>query len=66
MKIVQTTKTDTRQETSDALAAFLAKGGVIEILPSRKIPKTKPSGKTTRAGSAGSCGFSAGFPSRSL
>ena len=59
-------KSQVRTETQDAVELFLARGGQIQVVKSRKAPKQKMSGKTTRSGSTGSSGFAAGFPKRSI
>jgi hypothetical protein len=60
------TKSQVRQETSDALQQFLARGGQVEVVKARKAPKQKMSGKTTKSGSTGTSGFAMGFPTKSL
>lgn len=60
------TKSQLREETSDAMQQFLARGGRVEVVKSRKAPKQKMSGKTTKSGSVGTSGFAMGFPSKSL
>ena len=60
------TKSQLRQETSDSLQQFLSRGGQLEVVKSRKAPKSKMSGKTTRSGSTGTSGFAVGYPSKSL
>lgn len=59
-------KSQLRQETADSIQQFLARGGQIEVVKSRKAPKPKMSGKTTRSGSTGTSGFATGYPSKSL
>ena len=60
------TKSQLRAETSDSVQQFLARGGQIEIVKSRKAPKSVMSGKTTKSSSTGTSGFAVGFPSKSL
>jgi hypothetical protein len=60
------TKSQVREETSDALQQFLARGGQVEVVKARKAPKQKMSGKTTKSGSTGTSGFAMGFPTKSL
>lgn len=60
------TKSQLRQETSDALQQFLARGGQVEVVKARKAPKQKMSGKASKSGSTGTSGFAVGFPSKSL
>jgi hypothetical protein len=66
MSIIYKSKSQLRQETSDSLQQFLARGGQIEIVKARKAPKSKMSGKTTKSGSTGTSGFAVGYPSKSL
>jgi hypothetical protein len=66
MNVVYKSKSQLREETSDALQQFLARGGQIEIVKSRKAPKMKMRGKTTRTASTGTSGFAVGFPTKSL
>lgn len=66
MKEVYKTKSQIRTETADALEQFLAAGGKIEIVKSRKAPKTKMKTKNSRGFNGGTSGFARGFPSRSL
>ena len=54
-------KSQVRQETSDALQQFLARGGQVEIVKPRKAPKAKMSGKTTRNSSGSTSGFAMGY-----
>ena len=59
-------KSVVRQETSDAVAEFLARGGQIEVVKSRKAPKQKMRAKNSRGFNGGSSGMAVGFPSKSL
>ena len=54
-------KSQVRQETSDALQQFLARGGQVEVVKSRKAPKQTMSGKTTRNSSGSTGGFAMGY-----
>jgi hypothetical protein len=54
-------KSEVRAETNSQVEKFLKQGGVIEVVKSRKAPKPKMSGKTTRSVSKSTSGFSAGF-----
>jgi len=60
---IHKSKSQLRQETSEALQVFLARGGSITVVKSRKAPKQKMSGKTTRSASTGTSGFAVGYPS---
>ena len=42
-------KSQVREETSEALQAFLAAGGQVQVVKARKAPKQKMSGKTSRS-----------------
>jgi len=66
MNEVYKSKSQLREETSEALQQFLARGGQIQVVKARKAPKQKMLGKTTRNASTGSSGFAVGYPSRSL
>jgi hypothetical protein len=66
MNEVYKSKSQLREETSEALQQFLARGGQIQRVKARKAPKQKMLGKTTRNASTGSSGFAVGYPSRSL
>lgn len=66
MNVIYKNKSQLREETSDALQQFLARGGVIEVVKARKAPKQRMSGKTTRAPSKGTSGFATGYRSSSL
>lgn len=58
MKELYKSKSVVRAETSDAVAEFLARGGVIEVIKARKAPKAKMRAKETRSvGGSGSLGF---------
>ena len=64
MTIIYKTKTQIRVETESEVEKFLRSGGIIEVIKSRKAPKQRMSGKTTRVGSTGTGGFAVGFPSK--
>jgi hypothetical protein len=66
MSVVYKSKSEIRQETEAQLKAFLKRGGVIEVVKSRKAPKQKMNAKTTRVASTGTSGFSVGFPRKSF
>lgn len=66
MNEVYKSKSQIRVETSEALQEFLARGGKIEVVKSRKAPKSKMKTKNSRGFNGGTSGFARGFPSRSL
>ncbi len=66
MNEVYKSKSQLREETSEALQQFLARGGQIQVVKARKAPTQKMLGKQSRNASTGSSGFAAGYPSRSL
>lgn len=58
MSVVYKSKSQVREESAAALAEFLARGGTIEVVKARKVPKQKMRAKSTRtAGGSGSLGF---------
>lgn len=58
MSVVYKSKSQVREESAAALAEFLARGGSIEVVKARKVPKQKMRAKSTRsAGGSGSLGF---------
>lgn len=62
MNIVKT-KSQLRAESEAQMAAFLARGGVIEVSDRKVRPrKMVMRGKVTRTASKGSSGFAVGFP----
>ena len=64
MKEVYKTKSQVREETADAVEAFLRAGGSIQVIPAKKMRKRttqKMSGKTTRQASTGTSGFARGY-----
>jgi len=66
MNTIYKTKADRRQETSEALQMFLARGGQITVAKPRKTPKSKMSGKSSRGFRTGTSGFATGFPNKSF
>jgi hypothetical protein len=66
MNVIYKSKSSLRQETSTSVQEFLARGGQIEVVKSRKAPKPKMSGKTSKSGLTGTSGFAVGYPSKSL
>ena len=65
MNVVYKSKSQLREETEAQLKAFLKRGGVIEVVKSRKAPKQKMVARTTRVASTGSSGFATGYPRKS-
>jgi hypothetical protein len=61
MNTVYKTKSQLRQETADAVEAFLRAGGSVEVVKAKKAPKQKMRGKATRGGSASTGGFAVGY-----
>lgn len=59
-------KAELRAETEKQMALFLNRGGSIEVIKTRKAPKQKMLGKSTRCGSTGTSGFAVGFPTTSF
>jgi hypothetical protein len=49
MNQVYKSKSELREETSEALQQFLARGGVVQVVKARKAPKQKMNGKTSRS-----------------
>mgnify|MGYP007031640758 CR=1 FL=1 len=66
MNVVYKSKSELRTETSEALQQFLACGGQIQLVKSRKAPKQLMRGKSTKSGSTGTSGFAVGYPTKSL
>lgn len=66
MNVVYKSKSQVRTETADALQEFLARGGQIEVVKSRKAPKQKMSAKTSRGFNAGTSGFATGYPRKAI
>lgn len=66
MNVIYKSKSQLRQETSASVQEFFARGGQVEFVKSRKAPKPRMSGKTTKSGSTGTSGFAVGYPTKSL
>ena len=66
MNVIYKPKSQLRTETSEALQQFLACGGRIQMVKSRKAPKQLMRGKSTKSGSTGTSGFAVGYPTKSL
>lgn len=66
MKEIYKPKSVIREETKDAVAEFLARGGVIEVVKSRKAPKSKMKAKNSRGFNAGTSGFATGYSKTSF
>lgn len=66
MNEIYKSKSQVRNETADAIQEFLARGGQIEVVKSRKAPKQKMSGKSTRQPSKGTSGFAVGYVRSSI
>lgn len=49
MNQVYKSKSQLREETSEALQQFLARGGQVQVVKARKAPKQKMNGKTSRS-----------------
>ena len=69
MNTVYKTKQEQRVETSEAIQAFLAKGGSIEIVPAKKTRKRttqKMASKSSRGFQGGTSGFATGYPRKAI
>ena len=66
MSVVFKSKSQYREETKDAVAEFLARGGSIEVVKARKAPKQKMRAKTSRGGSGSTSGFATGYASAKI
>ena len=69
MNVIYKPKAVVRQETNDAVQAFLRAGGSIEIVPAKKTRKrTKQTmaSKTSKGFQSGTSGFATGYPRKSL
>lgn len=65
MAVIFKSKSEIRNEMNDAVAAFLARGGVVEVCkPSRRGSTQKMRCKTSRGSFAGS-GIARGYPTKS-
>jgi hypothetical protein len=61
------TKAELRAESDAQLQAFLKKGGVVQVNEkTRKAPKTKMSGKSSRGFMGGTGGFATGYPRKTF
>ena len=61
MNEIYKSKSQLREETKDAVEAFLRAGGSIEVVKARKAPKQKMRAKTSRGFAGGSSGFASGY-----
>jgi len=62
-------KSQLRQETSEALQEFLARGGQIEVVKAKKMRRRttqKMSAKTSRGFQTGTSGFASGYTRSSI
>lgn len=69
MNVIYKTKSEQRVETSEAIQAFLAKGGQIQVVPAKKTrlrTKQKMATKASRGFQGGTAGFATGYPRKSL
>lgn len=69
MNVVYKPKSVVRQETNDAVAAFLRSGGSIEVVPPKKTrgrTKQKMAAKSSRGFQSGTSGFATGYPRKAL
>ena len=57
-------KSQVRQETNDAVTAFLRAGGVVELVKARKAPKQKMVCRNSRGFTSGTSGFATGYPTK--
>ena len=64
-QVIQKTKAELRAETEKQIKAFLRKGGTIEIVKARKVPKQKMTTKNSRGFCTGTSGFANGMPRKS-
>ena len=60
------TKAELRDESEKALKKFLKKGGDVQVIKAKKIPKSKMTTKSSRGFVAGTGGLSTGFPSKTF
>lgn len=60
------TKAEIRSEIADVLAQFLARGGRIEVVKAKKVPKQKMRVSNSRGFQSGTSGFAVGYPSKSM
>ena len=66
MNVIYKDKSQVRQETSEAIQQFLARGGQIQVVKARKTPKSKMTAKSSSGFQSGTSGFATGFPKRSI
>jgi hypothetical protein len=69
MNVVYKPKSVVREETSEALQQFLAKGGSIQVVPAKKTRKRTTqtmSSKASRGFQGGTSGFATGYPRKTL
>jgi hypothetical protein len=59
-------KSQVREQSSDALQQFFARGGQVQVVKARKSPTPKMLGKNSRGFRTGTSGFATGYPSKSL
>jgi hypothetical protein len=61
------TKAEARAEGEKAMQLFLKKGGVVHVDDkTRKAPRTKMSGKSSRGFTGGTGGFATGYPRKTF
>ena len=61
MKEIYKSKSQVRQETADAVEAFLRSGGSIQVVKAKKAPKQKMRSKGTKNSSGSTSGFAMGY-----
>jgi len=61
MNTIYKSKSQIREETNKQVELFLKRGGQVEVVKTRKAPKQRMSGKTTRSSSTGTSGFATGY-----
>ena len=69
MNTIYKSKSQLREETSEAIQQFLARGGQIEVVPAKKMRRRttqKMAGKTSRGFQSGTSGFATGYPRKTL
>ena len=66
MNTIYKTKSQLRAESEQSLKDFLKSGGSVEIVKTKKMPKTKMSSKSSRGFVTGTCGLSNGFPTKTF
>lgn len=59
-------KSQVREQSSEALQMFLARGGQVQLVKARKAPVQKMLGKNSRGFRTGTSGLATGYPSKSL